>query len=228
MWSAFILLQCAKPKGQPKFRYKSKYFQDRHAKDDEEKDDNSDEDEYERVRLHRQRSCLCCCCCPRYSCCRGDRLVNFLFYDLFCFGLAAGFYCAFVFKLHPLWIEAQLRETLVFVQVIYGLLNFPFLLFVWEPCVLFLSKSRETGYDRDGLCLPKYLASDLYKLRFGKKQIVVDSKGVHLKVEPAIKKVDKKDPIKPDDVKLEGKTSSFGLEVDVADILRLENVFKFL
>jgi hypothetical protein len=49
--------------------------------------------------------------------------------------------------------------------------------------VLFLSKSRETGYDKDGNCVPKYLASDVYKFRFGKKRIIINSKGISLKVD---------------------------------------------
>ena len=62
-------------------------------------------------------------------------------------------------------------------------MNFPFLVFAFQPCVLFLSKSRETGYDKDGNCVPKYLASDMYKFRFGKKRIIINSKGISLKVD---------------------------------------------
>ena len=72
---------------------------------------------------------------------------------------------------------------MIFVQVIYGLLNIPFVIFALKPCVLFLSKSRETGYDRDGNCVPTYLASDMYKMRFGKKRIIINSKGIDLKVD---------------------------------------------
>ena len=68
-------------------------------------------------------------------------------------------------------------------QVIYGLLNFPFLVFLFKPCVLFLSKSRETGYDHEGNCVPKYLASDIYKFRFGKKRIIINSHGIDLKID---------------------------------------------
>jgi hypothetical protein len=56
-------------------------------------------------------------------------------------------------------------------------------IFALKPCVLFLSKSRETGYDRDGNCVPTYLASDMYKMRFGKKRIIINSKGINLKVD---------------------------------------------
>jgi hypothetical protein len=68
----------------------------------------------------------------------------------------------------------------------YGLLNFPFMIFLLKPCVLFLSKSRETGYDSEGNCVPKYLADDMYKLRFGKKRIIINSKGIELKVEDTV------------------------------------------
>lgn len=77
--------------------------------------------------------------------------------------------------------------------MIYGLFNFPFLIFAFKPCVLFLSKSRETGYDQDGNCVPKYLASDMYKFRFGKKKIIINSKGIHLKVDQIPKNDERSD-----------------------------------
>ena len=63
------------------------------------------------------------------------------------------------------------------------MLNIPFVIFALKPCVLFLTKTRETGYDRDGNCVPSYLASDMYKMRFGKKRIIINSKGINLKVD---------------------------------------------
>ena len=57
------------------------------------------------------------------------------------------------------------------------------MIFALKPCVLFLTKTRETGYDRDGNCVPSYLASDMYKMRFGKKRIIINSKGINLKVD---------------------------------------------
>ena len=67
--------------------------------------------------------------------------------------------------------------------MIYGLLNIPWIVFAFKPCVLFLSKSRETAYDREGNCVPKYLASDMYKFRFGKKRIIINSQGISFKVD---------------------------------------------
>lgn len=89
----------------------------------------------------------------------------------------------YIFGLKKLELESQIKSSVIFVQVIYGLLNIPFVIFALKPCVLFLSKSRETGYDRDGNCVPTYLASDMYKMRFGKKRIIINSKGIDLKVD---------------------------------------------
>lgn len=97
--------------------------------------------------------------------------------------MVVGYLGYYVFYLHKLKDDHQLKSSIIFAQVIYGLLNFPFLIFVLKPCVLFLSKSRETGYDRDGNCVPKYLASEMYKFRFGKKRIIINSHGVNLKVD---------------------------------------------
>lgn len=140
-------------------------------------------DEYEETRLKRKRSCLCCCFCPRYTCCTGDRLVNFLVYDFFCFLITVGYLAYYIFGLNRLDNEYQIKQSIIFVQVIYGLLNIPFVIFAAKPCVLFLSKSRETAYDRDGNCVPKYLASNMYKFRFGKKRLIINSKGISLKVD---------------------------------------------
>jgi hypothetical protein len=113
----------------------------------------------------------------------GDRLVNFLIYDFFCFTLVVGYLAYYVFWVHRLKDDYQLKTSILFAQVIYGILNFPFMIFLLKPCVLYLSKSRETGYDRDGVCVPKYLASDMYKFRFGKKRIIINSHGISLKVD---------------------------------------------
>jgi len=42
VWTAFFLLQCSKPKGHPKFRYKNKYFEDKQNDKDEENSHLSD------------------------------------------------------------------------------------------------------------------------------------------------------------------------------------------
>ena len=67
--------------------------------------------------------------------------------------------------------------------MIYGLLNLPWIVLTLKPCVLFLSKSRETAYDREGNCVPKYIASKMYKFRVGKKRIIINSKGISFKVD---------------------------------------------
>lgn len=103
--------------------------------------------------------------------------------------VVVGYLCYFIFGLHHQQSQWQIKSSITFIQVIYGLLNFPFLIFALKPCVLFLSKSRETGYDEDGVCVPKYIASDMYKFRFGKKRIIINSHGLDLKVD----KVDRDD-----------------------------------
>lgn len=99
------MLQCAKPKGQPKFKYRNKYFENNHTGKDKVKEDSSEAeelDEYEEIRLKRKRSCICCCCCPQYSCCKGDRLINFLIYDFICLAGIIGYLCYYIFGLHKL------------------------------------------------------------------------------------------------------------------------------
>jgi hypothetical protein len=106
LWTAFFALQCSKPKGHPKFTHRTRYFESLPQKkktDEEDKDPESDSDdeeaydEYEKHRLNRKRSCLCCCCCPRYTCCKGDRLINFMLFDLLCFCLVIGWLCYYTF-----------------------------------------------------------------------------------------------------------------------------------
>ena len=106
-----------------------------------------------------------------------------MLFDFVCFGLVVGYLGYYIFGLHKLQLDYQIKSSIIFIQVIYGLMNFPFMIFLFKPCVLFLSKSRETGYDEDGNCVPKYLASDMYKLRFGKKRIIINSHGINLKVD---------------------------------------------
>lgn len=116
-----------------------------------------------------------------------------------------------------------------------------------KPCVLFLSKSRETGYDRDGICVPKYLASDMYKFRFSKKRILINSHGISLKVDEVPRRTGQKeensraekyalsenknlptsealeDPSKQDP---ESNVGGFSIEIDIEDMLKLENILK--
>jgi hypothetical protein len=120
VWMAFFMLQCSKPKGYPKFKYKNKYFENRHIEgqktddpgkheEDQENSHPSDQDEYEEVRLRKKRSCLCCFFCPRYLCCKGDRLINFLIYDFICFGLIVGYLMWYIFGLKKLDLESQIK-----------------------------------------------------------------------------------------------------------------------
>lgn len=58
------------------------------------------------------------------------------------------------------------------------------MIFVIEPCVLFLSSSRRTAYDKNGNCVPEYMSNSLYKKRYnqneklekGKDEVKVEDK----------------------------------------------------
>ena len=123
--------------------------------------------------------------------------------------------------------------------MIYGLLNLPWIVFAFKPCVLFLSKSRETAYDREGNCVPKYIASKMYKFRIGKKRIIINSKGISFKVDQIPNKEDlankwgqKKDPNQLEKraedgaPEKEGDEGGFSIDVDIQDLLKFENLFK--
>jgi hypothetical protein len=123
--------------------------------------------------------------------------------------------------------------------VIYGLLNLPWVVFAFKPCVLFLSKSRETAYDREGNCVPKYIASKMYKFRIGKKRIIINSKGISFKVDQIPNKEEmvkiegqKKDPDQLEKKaqdgapEKEGDEGGFSIDVDIQDLLKFENLFK--
>ena len=91
--------------------------------------------------------------------------------------------------------------------------------------MLFLSKSRETAYDRDGNCVPKYLASDMYKFRFGKKRIIINSKGISFKVD----QLPNKDTENTQAELKEGpadEEGGFSVDIDIQDLIRFENIFK--
>jgi hypothetical protein len=123
--------------------------------------------------------------------------------------------------------------------VIYGLLNLPWIVFAFKPCVLFLSKSRETAYDKEGNCVPKYIGSKMYKFRIGKKRIIINSKGISFKVDQIPNKEDLaiKEGLKKDynhlekraqdgDPENEGDEGGFSIDVDIQDLLKFENLFK--
>ena len=154
-------------------------------------------------------------------------MINFMLFDLLCFVLVIGWLCYYTFYVNRITSELEIKQTILFVQVIYGLLNLPWIIFAFKPCVLFLSKSRETGYDRDGNCVPKYLASDMYKIRFGKKRIIINSKGISFKVDQLPNKAG--DTTTAEIVK-EGsgpeEDGGFSIDVDIQDLIKFENIFK--
>ncbi len=52
----------------------------------------------------------------------------------------------------------------------------------------------------------------MYKFRFGKKRIIINSNGIDFQID----KVEREDD----------KSAGFSIEVDVEDLLRIENIFK--
>lgn len=54
-------------------------------------------------------------------------------------------------------------------QFLYGIMSFPFLVFVIPMCQAILTKARPTAYDRDGRCVPTYVATADYVKKYGHK-----------------------------------------------------------
>jgi hypothetical protein len=53
-------------------------------------------------------------------------------------------------------------------QFIYGILSFPFLIFLIPGFKQILTKSRPTAYDRFGRTVPLYCSSENYIKKYGK------------------------------------------------------------
>ena len=63
----------------------------------------------------------------------------------------------------------KMKANLYWAQFVYGLLSFPFLIFAVPLCPAILTKARPTAYDRDGRCVPTYVATEAYVKAYGQK-----------------------------------------------------------
>lgn len=61
------------------------------------------------------------------------------------------------------------NANLYWTQFVYGIMSFPFLIFAVPMCQSILTKARPTAYDRDGRCVPLYIASEDYVKKYGHK-----------------------------------------------------------
>ena len=100
---------------------------------------------------------------------RGGRLWCFIVYDIFMFiGV-----CVCFLVITPLFFgqdsDWKMKGNLYWAQFVYGLLSFPFLIFAVPLCPNILTKARPTAYDRDGRCVPTYVATEAYVKRYGHK-----------------------------------------------------------
>eukprot|EP01016_Furgasonia_blochmanni_P040021 TRINITY_DN5058_c0_g1_i2.p1 TRINITY_DN5058_c0_g1~~TRINITY_DN5058_c0_g1_i2.p1 ORF type:complete len:369 (+),score=43.53 TRINITY_DN5058_c0_g1_i2:346-1452(+) len=129
IWIAFLLLPCSEDKGLPKFRYVLK-------------------DEYTEHQIDEVR---CCCCMLSME--NGGRLKGFMIYDII---TALGVVAAFFIIYMGLGVnkEFQIKGTLYFLQICYGFLSFPFLIFLVPFLNIVLTRSRPTAYDPNGNCVP--------------------------------------------------------------------------
>jgi hypothetical protein len=137
IWIAWICLPCSKAKGKPKFRYQKQ------------------------LKEERKSDCGCFYCYER-----GGRLKLFMIYDFITFVLCIGLFLYLALSnggnkeiwqykvviIHDLYI---LKSAMYLVKTIYGILSFPFLIFVIPTIQYLLTNSRDTGYDKYGQCVPQ-------------------------------------------------------------------------
>eukprot|EP01017_Pseudomicrothorax_dubius_P008976 TRINITY_DN12990_c0_g1_i1.p1 TRINITY_DN12990_c0_g1~~TRINITY_DN12990_c0_g1_i1.p1 ORF type:complete len:524 (-),score=100.14 TRINITY_DN12990_c0_g1_i1:34-1605(-) len=128
VWLCFLMLPYSKAKGRPKFRYAK--LADPTARHDEQ--------------------CLCC----TLNIQRGGRLKGFMIYDIVTFIICvAGFFV--ITFVQDAKEEFQLKTTIFAMKMLYGILSFPFLIFLVPLLDQLLTRSRPTAYTRDGHCIPK-------------------------------------------------------------------------
>lgn len=64
----------------------------------------------------------------------------------------------------------NINSCIYFVKVIYGLFSFPFIIFIFSPFIVLLTKTRETMYNKNAQCLP--FLPDIYKKELKKQDIL--------------------------------------------------------
>jgi len=59
-------------------------------------------------------------------------------------------------------LSVELKADIYWAQFAYGILSFPFLLFIVPGCDAIMTKARPTGYTQNGVCVPSYVATESY------------------------------------------------------------------
>ena len=79
----------------------------------------------------------------------------------------------------------QVKGNLYAAQFFYGLLSFPFLVFLVPILTKFICKTHQTAYDTDGNTCPSYVGEFWYQKKYGKVKIKLDKIKAKLDAEKA-------------------------------------------
>ena len=159
VWFAFFFLPCSKKLGVVKFKHSLR------TKDNNTANDQSGEVEVKggkRKKLSSARA--------------GGRLRSLLYYDFFCAIVCVGL----LFVLNEttsvddvtavnsttevkFWDNWQIRANMFWMQVLYSLLSFPFVVFQIPVVFSILTHAKPTGYSPNGLCVRTKLSEEYYK-----------------------------------------------------------------
>lgn len=137
VWLAFLMVPCSQKKGVPRFDIQSK------------------KGELADLQKEKKRGCL-----QR----RGGRLTKFMCWELMITLISVGLFLALYFLLQAGSDLVSLRSSIFLVKTVYGLLSFPFIIFVIPQLTIMLARTRETKYNQHGRCVP-YLPSVMAALK---------------------------------------------------------------
>ena len=89
------------------------------------------------------------------GCCtnRGGRLHYFMIWELIITIVSVGMFISLLVPLKQ-DEETDLVATVNLLKVVYGLLSFPFMIFVIPIVTTIMTKTKATKYDRYGRCIP--------------------------------------------------------------------------
>ncbi len=65
-------------------------------------------------------------------------------------------------KVHGDIFSSELKANIYWAQFVYGLLSFPFLIFLVPGCDAVVTKARPTAYTKNGVCVPVYVTTESY------------------------------------------------------------------
>lgn len=131
VWLAYLMVPCSQQKGVPRFSIQS------------------NKRELEQLKKESNRGCL-----NR----RGGRLSKFMCWELMITIISVGLFVALFLILQSGSNLVSLRSSIFLVKTVYGLLSFPFIIFVIPQLMILLARTRETKYNKHGRCVP-YLPS---------------------------------------------------------------------